>query len=227
MATKGEKMSGIGMTSTRTRTRMVERLREQGIRDEVVLAAMNAVPRHIFVDEALASRAYEDTPLPIGSGQTISQPWVVARMSELARNGGELGSVLEIGTGCGYQTAVLAQIAHDVYTVERVGALVAKARRNLQALKIKNVRLMHGDGAADLGEDLRVDAIVVTAGATHVPSTLLGYVKSGGRLVLPLRERDERGEGVQRLTVIEAAPGGYREQTFDAVRFVPLLPGLA
>ena len=129
-------LDGIGMTSTRTRVRMIERLREQGIRDEVVLAAMNAVPRHIFVDEALAIRAYEDTPLPIGSGQTISQPWVVARMSELARNGRELDSVLEIGTGCGYQTAVLAQFAKTVYTVERIGALVAKARRNLQRLKI-------------------------------------------------------------------------------------------
>ena len=227
MATQRERMSGIGMTSTRTRTRMVERLREQGIRDEVVLAAMNAVPRHIFVDEALASRAYEDTPLPIGSGQTISQPWVVARMSELARNGVELERVLEIGTGCGYQTAVLAQIAHDVYSVERIGALVAKARRNLQSLKIRNVRLMHGDGSADLGEELEVDVIIVTAGATHVPSALLKYLKPGGRMVLPLTQREESGEGVQRLTVIEAAASGYREQTFDAVRFVPLLPGLA
>ncbi len=196
MATKDEKMSGIGMTSPRTRTRMIERLREQGIRDEVVLSAMNAVPRHIFVDEALAIRAYEDTPLPIGSGQTISQPWVVARMTELARNGGELGSVLEIGTGCGYQTAVLAQIAREVYTVERIGALVAKARRNLQALKIKNVRLMHGDGSADLGEDLKVDAIIVTAGATHVPAALMNYLKPGGRMVLaaagPRRARRRR-----------------------------------
>ena len=163
MGTHGEKLTGIGMTSTRTRARMIERLREQGIRDEVVLAAMNAVPRHIFVDEALASRAYEDTPLPIGSGQTISQPWVVARMSELARNGGPLARVLEVGTGCGYQTAVLAQFADEVYTVERIAALVAKARRNLQSLKVKNVRLMHGDGASDLGEALAVDAIVVTA----------------------------------------------------------------
>jgi protein-L-isoaspartate(D-aspartate) O-methyltransferase len=227
MVTRDEKMSGIGMTSTRTRTRMVERLREQGIRDEVVLSAMGAVPRHIFVDEALASRAYEDTPLPIGSGQTISQPWVVARMTELARDGRALGRVLEIGTGCGYQTAVLAQIAGEVYTVERIGALVAKARRNLQSLKIRNVRLMHGDGSADLGETLDVDAIVVTAGATHVPTKLLACLKPHGRMVLPLLQRDERGEGVQRLTVIEAAPDGYREQTFDAVRFVPLLPGLA
>src|SRR5687767_2072373 len=159
------------MTSTRTRARMIERLREQGIRDEIVLAAMNAVPRHIFVDEALAIRAYEDTPLPIGSGQTISQPWVVARMTELARNGRDLDTVLEIGTGCGYQTSILAQLAKTVYTVERIGALVAKARRNLQSLRVGNVRLKHGDGSADLGEDLAVDAIVVTAGATHVPTT--------------------------------------------------------
>ena len=224
MATLGGRLSGIGMTSARTRARMVERLREQGIRDEVVLSALNAVPRHIFVDEALAIRAYEDTPLPIGSGQTISQPWVVARMTELARNGRELGSVLEIGTGCGYQTAVLAQIAGEVYTVERIAALVNKARRNLQSLKLKNVRLKHGDGSTDLGEELAVDAIVVTAGTAHVPAALLKYLKAGGRMVLPLASP---GEGVQRLTVIEAGPAGFREQTFDAVRFVPLLPGLA
>lgn len=227
METQREKMSGIGMTSVRTRTRMVERLREQGIRDEVVLSAMNAVPRHIFVDEALASRAYEDTPLPIGSGQTISQPWVVARMTELARNDGPLGRALEIGTGCGYQTAVLAQVADEVYTVERVGALVAKARRNLQALKVKNVRLMHGDGSADLGEELQVDAIVVTAGATVVPGALLKYLKPGGRMVLPLAQHRNHGDGAQRLTVIESTPNGYREKTHDAVRFVPLLRGLA
>ena len=227
MGTLGEKMSGIGMTSTRTRNRMVDRLRADGIRDELVLEAINATPRHIFVDEALAIRAYEDTPLPIGSGQTISQPWVVARMTELARAGRMLERVLEIGTGCGYQTAVLAQIAGEVYTVERIGALVAKARRNLQALKVKNVRLMHGDGTASLGEDIEFDAIVVTAGTTHVPTGLFKYLKPGGRMVLPLAQHGEHGDGVQRLTVIEAAPDGYREQTFDAVRFVPLLPGLA
>jgi len=227
MGTLGEKMSGIGMTSTRTRNRMVDRLRTDGIRDELVLEAMSATPRHIFVDEALAIRAYEDTPLPIGSGQTISQPWVVARMSELARAGRAVERVLEIGTGCGYQTAVLARIAGEVYTVERIGALVAKARRNLQALNVKNVRLMHGDGTADLGEDLQFDAIIVTAGTTHVPTGLFKYLKPGGRMVLPLAQHGEHGDGVQRLTVIEAAPEGYREQTFDAVRFVPLLPGLA
>jgi protein-L-isoaspartate(D-aspartate) O-methyltransferase len=220
-------MSGIGMTSARTRARMIERLREQGIRDEVVLAAMAAVPRHIFVDEALAMRAYDDSPLPIGHGQTISQPWVVARMTELARSGGRLDSVLEIGTGCGYQTAVLAQIAAEVYTAERIAALVAKARRNLQAMKTKNVRLKHGDGSADLGEDIAVDAIIVTAGANLVPTALLKYLKPGGRMVLPLAQREPYGESVQRLTVIEAAPTGFREKVLDAVRFVPLLPGLA
>jgi protein-L-isoaspartate(D-aspartate) O-methyltransferase len=206
---------------------MVERLRADGIRDEVVLEAIGAVPRHIFVDEALAIRAYEDTPLPIGSGQTMSQPWVVARMTELARAGRALACVLEIGTGCGYQTAVLAQLAREVYTVERIGALVAKARRNLRALKVKNVRLMHGDGTADLGEVPQFDAIVVTAGTTHVPTALLAHLMPGGRLVLPLAQHGEHGDGVQRLTVIEAAPEGHRERTFDAVRFVPLLPGLA
>jgi len=222
---QGDKHTGIGMTSDRTRARMVERLRADGIRDEVVLAAMNAVPRHIFVDEALAIRAYDDAPLPIGQGQTISQPWVVARMTELARNGRTLDAVLEVGTGCGYQTAVLAHFATTVYTVERIGALVAKARRNLQALKIKNVRLKHGDGSVDLGEELAVDAIVVTAAATHVPTALLRYLKPGGRMVLPLAQPDD--PGTQKLTIIESAPNGYREQIFDAVRFVPLLPGTA
>jgi len=219
--------SGIGMTSDRTRARMVERLRADGIRDEVVLSAMNAIPRHIFVDEALAIRAYDDSPLPIGSGQTISQPWVVARMTELARNGRALDGVLEIGTGCGYQAAVLAQIARTVYTVERIGALVNKARRHLQALKIRNVHLAHGDGSADLGEAIEVDAIVVSAGATHVPSALVGYLKPGGRMVIPLGSFDEGERGTQYLTVIEATPAGFREQRLDAVRFVPLLPGLA
>ena len=221
-----DRRNGIGMTSARTRARMVERLRDQGITDEVVLAAINEVPRHIFVDEALAIRAYDNVPLPIGNGQTISQPWVVARMTELARNGRDLDSVLEIGTGCGYQTAVLAHVAKHVYSVERIHALYAKARRTLQSLKLKNVAVKHGDGSNDLGEDLAVDAIVVTAGATHVPTPLLRYLKPGGRMVLPLAQSgDERG--TQRLTVLDRTPVGIKEQTLDAVRFVPLLPGLA
>jgi protein-L-isoaspartate(D-aspartate) O-methyltransferase len=147
-------------------------------------------------------------------------------MTELARNGRALDGVLEIGTGCGYQTAVLAQIAKTVYTVERIGALVNKARRHLQALKIRNVRLAHGDGSSDLGEALEVDAIVVSAGATHVPTALVRYLKPGGRIVIPLAKNEEGERGVQRLTVIEKAAAGIREQTFDTVRFVPLLSGL-
>jgi len=224
--TTGGQRDGIGMTSARTRARMVERLREQGIADEVVLAAMNSVPRHIFVDEALAIRAYDDVPLPIGHGQTISQPWVVARMTELARNGRDLDAVLEIGTGCGYQTAVLAHVARHVYSVERIGALVAKARRHLTSLKLRNVSLKHGDGSHDLNEPLAVDAIVITAGATHVPTALVRYLKPGGRMVLPLAQPgDERG--TQRLTVLDMTPSGIVERTLDAVRFVPLLSGLA
>jgi len=222
-----EKFDGIGMTSARTRVRMVERLREQGIRDEAVLSAMAAVPRHIFVEEALAIRAYEDSPLPIGSGQTISQPYVVARMTELLCAGGKLKRVLEIGTGCGYQTAVLAHLADEVYTVDRIASLVAKARRNLRALKLDNVRIKHGDGSADLGEDLSVDSLIVTAAATQVPTALRRYLKIGGRLVLPLAGRDDDLRGVQRLTVIDKTPDGFRDQAYDAVRFVPLLPGLA
>jgi len=218
--------NGIGMTSARTRARMVERLRDEGISDEVVLAAINNVPRHIFVDEALAIRAYDDVPLPIGHGQTISQPWVVARMTELARNRRELRNVLEIGTGCGYQTAILAHVAAHVFTIERIGALVAKARRHLQSLKLKNVSLAHGDGSQELSEPLAVDAIVVTAGATHVPTALLRHLAPGGRMVIPLAQQGEE-RGIQRLTVIEASPGGIREETLDAVRFVPLLSGLA
>ena len=222
-----EKFDGIGMTSARTRARMVERLREQGIRDEAVLSAMGSVPRHIFVEEALAIRAYEDSPLPIGAGQTISQPYVVARMTELLRAGGRLHRVLEIGTGCGYQTAILALLADEVYTVERIGSLVAKARRNLRALKLDNVRIKHGDGSTALGEDLAVDGIIVTAAAREVPAALLAYLNVGGRMVLPLAGRSDDDRGVQYLTVIERALDGIREQIYDAVRFVPLLPGLA
>ncbi|MEO6566017.1 MAG: protein-L-isoaspartate(D-aspartate) O-methyltransferase [Casimicrobiaceae bacterium] len=218
--------AGIGMTSVRTRTRMVERLREQGIHDERVLAAMMEIPRHLFVDEALAIRAYDDVPLPIGHGQTISQPWVVARMTELGRNGRDLGDVLEIGTGCGYQTAVLAGVARHVYSVERIGALVAKARRHLQSLRLKNVSLKHGDGSHELGETLAVDAILITAAAMHVPTPLLRYLNPGGRMVLPLAHPGET-RGTQRLTVLELASTGLKETTLDAVRFVPLLSGLA
>ncbi|MDR2243984.1 MAG: protein-L-isoaspartate(D-aspartate) O-methyltransferase [Burkholderiales bacterium] len=220
-----DRFSGIGMTSARTRARMVARLREEGIRDETVLAAMNTVPRHIFVEESLASRAYENTPLPIGHGQTISQPWVVARMTELARQGKPLRNVLEVGSGSGYQTAVLALVADRVYTVERIGALVVKARRHLRELKLTNVAIKHGDGSAAMDEPLQVDAIVVTAGAAILPRALLTHLEIGGRMVAPVAA--EGNPELQRLTVVERTANGFKEQTFEAVRFVPLLPGTA
>jgi protein-L-isoaspartate(D-aspartate) O-methyltransferase len=157
--------SGIGMTSQRTRLRMVERLRDQGIRDEVVLGAFADIPRHIFVDEALAHRAYEDISLPIGFGQTISQPWVVARMLELARGGHALGKVLEVGTGCGYQAALLSRLAQEVYSVERISALLMKARVHLRELRIANVRLKHADGHFGMKDSGPFDAIVMAAAA--------------------------------------------------------------
>ena len=207
------------------RLRLVRHLAERrGIRSPSVLEALAHVPRECFVSEELRDQAYVDRALPIALDQTISQPYIVALMTELAdlRPGQR---VLEIGTGCGYQTAVLAHVAKHVYSVERIGALVKKARRHLQSLKLSNVSLKHGDGSHDLGESLEVDAIVVTAGATHVPTALLPYLKIGGRMVLPLSQAgDERG--VQRLTVISVTPQGLKEQTLDAVRFVPLLPGL-
>ncbi|MCL2872954.1 MAG: protein-L-isoaspartate(D-aspartate) O-methyltransferase [Betaproteobacteria bacterium] len=220
-----DRFNGIGMTSPRARARMVAQLREKGIHDETVLAAMNAVPRHIFVEESLASRAYDNTPLPIGYNQTISQPWVVARMTELARQGKKLRSVLEIGSGSGYQTAVLALVADRVYTVERIGVLVAKARRHLRDLKLTNVAIKHGDGSATMDELLQVDAIVVTAGATALPEALLEHLEIGGRMVVPLAE--EGNPERQRLTVIERTATGFKEETLDPVRFVPLLPGTA
>jgi protein-L-isoaspartate(D-aspartate) O-methyltransferase len=209
------------MTSQRTRLRMVERLRRQGIRDEVVLAAIGEIPRHVFVDEALASRAYEDISLPLGFGQTISSPYIVARMSELARSRGTLGKVLEIGTGCGYQTAVLARIAKEVYSIERLARLIAKARRHLRDVRVTNARLRYGDGLLGLPETAPFDAIIMTAAATHVPETLLEQLNVGGRMVLPMAMNSE-----QRLCVIDRTAQGYTERKMDQVKFVPLLPGV-
>jgi protein-L-isoaspartate(D-aspartate) O-methyltransferase len=219
-----EKISGIGMTSQRTRARMVERLRELGIADEVVLAAMNSVPRHLFVEEALAHRAYENTPLPIGQGQTISQPYIVARMTELLRAGRTLKRVLEVGTGCGYQTAVLAQVAQEVYSVERIGSLLTKAKRMLRELKATNVRLKHADGSELLPEGLTFDGILVTAAATHVPPALVAQLEQGGRLVIPVLQ-PEPGASAQRLKLLEKTTAGLREAVLEEVRFVPLLTG--
>lgn len=214
--------SGIGMTSQRTRLRLVEKLRAQGIKDEIVLAVIGQVPRHLFVDEALASRAYDDTALPVGFGQTISSPHTVARMTELARAGGKLHKVLEIGTGCGYQATVLARLAKEVYSIERVAALLVTARKHFRELRVTNVRLRHGDGAAGMPEVAPFDAIVMTAAATHVPGDLIDQLVVGGRIVLPIARNGE-----QRLCVIERSAHGYIERKMDTVRFVPLLPGLA
>ena len=220
MADLIKRHNGIGMTSQRTRARMVERLREQGIRDEAVLLAMNSVPRHIFVDEALASRAYDDVSLPIGFGQTISNPKIVARMLELLNQRGELGHVLEIGTGCGYQAAVLARIAREVYSVERIAPLIAKARASLKELRIHNVKLRHADGNLGFKEGAPFDGIVMAAAATQVPKALLEQLAIGGKMVLPL------GGQEQQLCVIERDERGYVETIMDAVKFVPLVPGI-
>lgn len=213
-------LHGIGMTSQRTRARMVERLREKGIRNDQVLAAMAAVPRHVFVEEALASRAYEDTALPLGMGQTISQPYIVARMIELLFQGrAGLGKTLEIGAGCGYQAAVLAQLTKEVYAVERIGPLLEKAKANMRTLQQFNVRLKHADGQLGLPEAGPFDSIIVAAAGSHVPQALLEQLAVGGRLVLPV------GSAEQYLRLIERNPQGYTEARLDAVRFVPLLAG--
>jgi protein-L-isoaspartate(D-aspartate) O-methyltransferase len=215
--------AGIGMTSQRTRARMVERLREQGIRDERVLQAMSAVPRHLFVEEALASRAYEDTALPIGFGQTISQPYVVARMTEALLDGDRPQKILEVGTGCGYQAAVLASIFPEVYSVERIKGLLERARSNLLGLGLKNLRLAHGDGHAGLQQAAPFRSIIVAAAARAVPEPLLRQLAPGGRMILPLRSP----AGGQRLVLIERNGRGYMESELDPVRFVPLEAGKA
>ncbi|MEW6563056.1 MAG: protein-L-isoaspartate(D-aspartate) O-methyltransferase [Pseudomonadota bacterium] len=211
--------TGIGMTSQRTRNRMIERLREQGIRDEVVLAGMAAVPRHIFVDEALASRAYDDVSLPLGFGQTISQPYIVARMIEILRMGRPLKRVLEVGTGCGYQAAVLGQVAQEVYSVERVRPLHDRATLYLKELQLSHVKLRYADGNVGVSEAAPFDGIILAAAAPHVPQALLQQLSVGGRMVFPL------GTQEQILCLIEREPDGFRESRLEPVKFVPLLTG--
>ena len=217
--------AGIGMTSQRTRGRMVERLREKGIRDERVLGAMAAVPRHLFVEEALASRAYEDTALPIGFRQTISQPYVVARMIEALIENKPAKTILEVGTGCGYQAAVLAQVFEEVYSIERIKALLERARGNLLGLRLSNLRLAHGDGYAGLEKAAPFGAIIVAAAARSVPEALLRQLAPGGRMILPLHAAG--GGGAQRLVLIERSGRAYLESELDPVRFVPMEAGKA
>ncbi|WP_370685771.1 MULTISPECIES: protein-L-isoaspartate(D-aspartate) O-methyltransferase [Sulfuriferula] len=213
--------SGIGMTSERTRARMVERLRAQGIKDNNVLTAMGMVPRHIFVDEALSIRAYEDSALPIGFGQTISSPYSVARMIEVLRGGADLQRVLEVGTGCGYQAAVLAKLAREVYSVERIATLLGRARRTIRELRIGNIKLKHGDGSIGLKDVAPFDGIILAAAIPVPPQALLEQLAEGGRMVLP------RGIGeTQQMVLIERTSEGFQEKVLEMVHFVPLLPGV-
>ncbi|HEX5314384.1 MAG TPA: protein-L-isoaspartate(D-aspartate) O-methyltransferase [Gammaproteobacteria bacterium] len=209
------------MTSSRTRERLIERLREEGISDVRVLAAMRAVPRHLFVEEALASRAYEDMPLPIGHGQTISQPYIVALMTAALVAGEPPKRVLEIGTGCGYQTAVLARLVAEVWSVERIRALLGRARKTLLELGIRNVNLRYGDGGEGWAECAPFDAILVTAAPEEVPPALLAQLAPGGRLIVPIGTR-----GAQRLMLYRRGESGIESEPMGAVSFVPFAPGV-
>jgi protein-L-isoaspartate(D-aspartate) O-methyltransferase len=217
------RMSGIGMTSARTRDRLVQRLRDHGIKDEYVLERIRVVPRHLFVDEALSSRAYEDTALPIGFGQTISQPYIVARMTEALLQGGPLHNVLEIGTGCGYQTAVLAPLVGRVSTVERVKPLLDRTKLRLKELGIRNVRFRHADGSLGWKAHAPYDGIVAAAAPLVVPQALLEQLApNGGRLILPVGP-----EGSQELMRITRRDEHFVREKLGGVSFVPLLGGLA
>ena len=218
-------LQGIGLTSRRTRERLVAHLKASGITDDEVLDVIATVPRHIFVDEAIAHRAYEDKALPIGHGQTISQPYVVARMTaallgSLRRAGREPRRILEIGTGSGYQTAVLASLVETVFSVERIRDLLERARTRLRAMDVRNVRLRHDDGNLGWAAEAPFDGVIVTAGASHVPEALMEQLRDGSPLVIPVG----RGE-LQQLKLLERDGEAWRQQTLDDVRFVPLVQG--
>jgi len=213
---------GIGMTSLRTRERLIQRLTEQGIRDPRVLDRIRNVPRHLFVDEALASRAYEDTALPIGFGQTISQPYVVARMTEAVTVGGTPKKVLEIGTGCGYQTAVLAPLVGRLYSIERIEALLARARERIRELGIKNVRFKHSDGSEGWASQKPFNAILLAAAPHAIPQKLLDQLADRGRLVAPVGP-----EGRQELLRITRRGDQFLQERLGYVSFVPLLGGVS
>lgn len=212
--------SGIGMTSLRTRQRMVQRLCDGGIREPSVLSVMGNMPRHLFVDEALAHRAYEDTALPIGFNQTISQPYIVARMTELLLQAGPLTNVLEVGTGSGYQTAILAQLVRHVYSLERIKALQDKARIRLQSLRIRNVSLRHSDGGMGWPEQAPFDGILAAAAPSKVPEDLIMQLRPGGRMIIPV------GDECQRLQLIIRKEKGFERQIVENVNFVPFRSGI-
>lgn len=211
--------AGIGMTSRRTRMRLVQRLRDEGIRNEDVLSVIADTPRHIFLDEALAHRAYEDTALPIGYNQTISQPYIVARMTELILENSPR-RILELGTGSGYQAAVLAQLVDEVYSVERIYPLLEKARSRFERLKLRNISARHADGGIGWPECASYDAILMTAAPTEIPAELVRQLKEGGRLVLPL------GDESQSLTIVTRRGNNYEKKVVEPALFVPFLPGV-
>lgn len=212
---------GIGMTSQRTRERLIQRLMDQGITRIEVLEAIRSVPRHLFVDEALAHRSYEDTALPIGYGQTLSQPYMVARMSELALARGKPGKVLEIGSGSGYQTAILASLVDEICAIERIKPLQERARKQLRALRVRNVRLRHGDGLEGWPSEAPFDLILGAAAPETVPQVLLEQLAPDGCMILPV------GGQRQRLMMIIATPEGFVEEVIEEVNFVPMISGVA
>src|SRR5262245_35082800 len=216
------RLAGIGMTSARTRERLVQRLREQGIRNLAVLDRIRNVPRHIFVDEALGSRAYEDTALPIGFGQTISQPYIVARMTEALLEQGPLHNVLEVGTGCGYQTAVLAPLVGKLYSIERIEPLLTRAKDRLKEIGIRNVRFRHGDGSVGWKSHAPFDGILVAAAPLTIPEPLLQQLSVGGRLIVPVGP-----EGQQELIRFTRREQKMERHSLGPVAFVPLLGGIA
>lgn len=213
-------LSGIGMTSQRTRERLLGRLMDQGITSMEVLDVMRSTPRHIFLDEALSHRAYEDVALPIGHNQTISQPYVVARMTEAIVKSGSVSRVLEIGTGCGYQTAIIGRLADRVFTVERIKPLLERARKNLRTLGLRNIEFKHDDGSLGWEQRGPFDAIITTAAPQRVPEELLQQLNDGGRLVIPVG-----GDESQELRLIQRHGDEFEERVLEMVRFVPLLFG--
>ncbi len=209
------------MTSQRTRERLIQRLMDQGITRFEVLEAIRSVPRHLFVDEALAHRSYEDTALPIGYGQTLSQPYVVAKMSELALAQGRPKKVLELGSGSGYQTAILASLVDEICAVERIKPLLDRARKQLRALRVRNVRLRHGDGLEGWTSEAPFDLILGAAAPEHLPTQLLEQLSPGGRLILPV------GGQRQQLMIVTATTEGYVEEVVEEVNFVPMVRGVS
>lgn len=221
MIASADQIAGIGFTSQRTRTRMIRRLIDRGIENEALLQVLGNVPRHLFVDEAISTRAYEDVALPIGEGQTISQPYAVARMTEILLEEGPLGRVLEVGTGSGYQAAVLSQLVGVVFTVERIRSLLDKARQRFRALQYRNIHTRYSDGGWGWSSHGPFDAIMVTAAPKSVPEPLLEQLAIGGRMIIPVGDQT----GLQSLTIITRTRSGFAQRQESDVKFVPFLSG--